>query len=203
MKAIIPCAGYGTRVGMRPDQSKEMLPDANHKGKPLIQWCLDICKAFNIEPLVITRKEKKDLRQYLFNAGVKFIDIKVEREWADSILKSKDHWDEQNILILPDTRFDRIRCIEDIQRGLSLGNKAVLALHEVTDPDKWGIVKDYMMYEKPDLTGKQWAWGLIGFTKFEGECIFTGMRDEGYFYLEHTGFTFLNKFEDLTRGDKK
>lgn len=202
MKAIIPAAGLGTRMGMRPDQSKEMLPDRNHMGKPLIQWCLDLCKAFNIDPIVITREDKKDLRQYLFNNGIEFMDIKPEGEWNDTVLKSQEHWEEDNILILPDTRFDRIRCIEDIQRSLSLGNNAVLAVHEVTDPSKWGIIKDYKLIEKPkDLRGKQMAWGLIGFKDYYGVELFNNMSNNGY-VLKDIGFTFLNKFEDLTRNGK-
>lgn len=205
MKAIIPCAGFGTRMGMKPNESKEMLPDRDNKGKPLIQWCLDICKAFKMEPLIITRKDKKDLRQYLFNKGVEFIDIKPEGEWPNTVLHSESHWSNKgNILLLPDTRFDRLKCIEDIQRGLELGNKAVIALHEVNDPSMWGIIKDYVIYEKPKyLKGKQWAWGILGFKKFEGKCILTALKEGHCFYLENTGFTFLNKFEDLTRGDKK
>lgn len=203
MRCIIPAAGFGTRMGMKPDQSKEMLPDPNNKHKPIIAWALELCKVFNMEPIVLTREDKKDLRQYLFNKGVEFIDVKPEGEWYDTVLESKQYWKDNNLLLLPDTRFDRLTCIKEIQIGLELGNKAVIALHGVIDPSKWGIIKDYMLFEKPKhLKGKQWAWGLMGFTKFEGECIFTAMNYNTPFYLENTGFTYLNKFEDITRGSK-
>lgn len=205
MRAIIPCAGYGTRMNMLPNKSKEMLLDKEdwgigNKGKPLIQYALTICKMFNLEPIVITRKEKTDLRQYLFDNQVEFIDIEVEGEWPQTILKSKDHWNMDNILILPDTRFSSLRCIEDIQKGLKLGNNAVMALHEVPDPNKWGIVEDYLLFEKSKFiyTENQWAWGLIGFKGYYGVELFSNMRDNG-FELKDVGFTYLNDFQDITR----
>lgn len=199
MKCIIPAAGFGTRVEMKPNQSKEMLPDKDNYGKPLIQWSLDLCKLFKMEPIVITREDKKDLRQYLFDYQIKFIDIKVEGEWNDSILKSKSYWSDNNLLLLPDTRFDRIKCIEDIENGLKLGNNAMMALHKVNDPEKWGIISNYTLYEKPHgIVGPQYAWGLIGFKNHYGEMLFSN----SFCDLNDVGFTFLNKFEDLTRGSK-
>lgn len=202
MKCIIPAAGYGSRMGMKPGQSKEMLKDPHHtnsNSKPIIAWALELCNIFKMEPLVITRKEKQDLRQYLFNENVKFMDIEVEGEWYDSVLKSVDHWEEKNMLILPDTRFSSLKCIQNMQNSLELGNKSIWALHKVKDPENWGIIKDYMMFEKPkNLQGEQWAWGLMGFQKFEGEAIFSSMK-RSHYYLEEAGFTFLDKFEDITR----
>ena len=198
MKCIIPAAGYGTRMGMKPNQSKEMI---KYQGKPMIQWSLDLCKMFDIEPLVITRKEKKDLRQYLFNAGIKFIDIEVEGEWNDTVLKSREYWDFDNLLLLPDTRFDTLRCIKEIKQGLKLGNNAVMALHLVTDPTKWGIVENYKLYEKnKNFCGAFLAWGVIGFKNTYGQELFSKVE---CLELDNVGFTYLNKFKDLTRGDKK
>lgn len=200
IKCIIPCAGFGTRVNMKPNQSKEMLPDPGYKRQPIIQFALDMCKTFNLEPLVITREDKKDLRQYLFNANINFIDIKVEGEWYDSVLKSSNYWNNHNILLLPDTRFTPLRCLQDLKNGLELGNESVFALHKVNEPNKWGIIKDYQLLEKPkDLIGEQWAWGAIGFTKTMGEFLF---KDNFIKILDNTGFTYFTKFEDITRGKK-
>src|SRR6266850_3092271 len=115
MRAIIPCAGFGTRVGMKSNQSKELLPDSNNK--PLIQYSLDICRLYQIDPLVILREEKKDLQEYLKKEKVNYITIKPEGEWYDTVLKSQGHWDENNVLMLPDTKFDIDR-IKDIVSGL-------------------------------------------------------------------------------------
>lgn len=200
MKCIIPAAGYGTRMSMARGKSKEMLPDLGYKRQPIIQYALDLCKAFHMEPLVITREDKKDLRQYLFDQGVKFIDIDVKGEWNESVLASESFWDKDNLLLLPDTRFDSFKCIEDIQNGLKLGNNAVMALHEVTDPEKWGCVVQYRLFEKCQFMGdKFWAWGLIGFKNTYGQELFSNVD---YLELRNVGFTFLKNFEDITRNEK-
>ena len=56
MKALIPCAGFGTRMRMAPHQAKELIPDET--GAPTIEWSLNICKENNIDPIIITRPEK-------------------------------------------------------------------------------------------------------------------------------------------------
>lgn len=206
MRCIIPAAGYGTRVGMKPNQSKEMLPDPGYKRQPIIQYSLDLCKAFNMDPIVITREDKKDLRQYLYDNQIEEQLIDVKGEWDQTVLASQIHWYENNMLILPDTRFSSFKCIEDIQRGLKLGNNAVMALHEVTDPSKWGIIDTtYSLWEKPKGIicgfGKQWAWGLIGFKDMYGQELFSNVQYSSL-KLKNVGFTYLDKFEDITRNGK-
>ena len=49
MKALIPCAGFGTRMRMAPHQAKELIPDET--GAPTIEWSLNICKENNIDPI--------------------------------------------------------------------------------------------------------------------------------------------------------
>lgn len=195
-KAIIPCAGFGTRMGMWPDESKEMLKD---DGNYIIDYSLNLCKSFDLEPLIITRKEKKDLKKYIKKLGVESIDIEVEGEWYNSVLKSESHWSKDNILILPDTRFNSINVIKDIKKGLELGNNAVLALHKVDDPTKWGIVHDYAIWEKPFMLFPKMAWGLIGFKQTYGYYLFDTMSSSSV-PLENVGFTYLKSFIDITRG---
>lgn len=197
MRCIIPAAGYGTRVNMKPDESKEMLPDPENPGQPMIQYCLDICKTFQMDPIVVTREHKKDLIAYLDAEQVEFQTIKPSPEWNSTVLATQVHWYENNMLILPDTRFGSFKCIEDIQRGLEVGNNAVMALHEVSDPSKWGIVHNYFVMEKPLMTGNRMAWGLIGFKKSYGQELFSEIQ---YLELQNVGFTYLNYFKDLTRG---
>lgn len=200
MRAIIPCAGFGTRMSMAKNKSKEMLPDPQNKRKFIIDYSLHLCKVFNMEPLVITREDKQDLRQHLYNQQVEFIDITPRGEWYKTVLKSKEYWSEDNILILPDTRFNSIGVIDQIQQGLVLGNNAVFAMHKVSDPQNWGIIKDYRLWEKPiGLTNEQ-AWGIIGFKKEYGEELFDNMSGPG-FELNNVGFVYLKSFKDITRGN--
>jgi dTDP-glucose pyrophosphorylase len=199
MRALIPAAGYGTRMNMRPDQAKEMLPDPTNEGSYIIDYALNLCKSFDYEPLVITRKEKTTLRNYLDSQGVECLNISVDGEWMKTILKSKEYWHSDNILILPDTRFGRFDCFPAIEHGLKLGNNAVFATHKVKDPENWGVITNYTICDKPKhLKGEQMAWGLIGFKSNYGLELFGKLPFTTK--LENVGFTKLDWFKDITRG---
>lgn len=207
MRAIIPCAGFGTRMNMRPDQSKEMLPDpANASKERIIDYSLKLCRFFHLDPLVIVRKEKQDLIKYMKELGIEMLTIEPCGEWYDTVMESQFHWHEDNLLILPDTRFIPYRRpVLEIKTGLELGSNAVFALHKTEEPGKWGIINDYRIFDKPKhLAGEQWAWGLVGFKSTYGEKIFNTLDnlDKDKVRLSNVGFTYLESFEDITRGNK-
>lgn len=201
MKAIIPCAGFGTRMRMLPHQAKEMLPDPTTIGL-IIDYALNICDLHGFEPIVISRAEKQEFNDYLKSKGVTYYCIEPRGEWMDSVLTSEPLWDENNILILPDTRYNNhFDIFDNIKLGLELGNNAVFGMHTVQDPEKWGIIHKYHVKEKPKgLTGPKNAWGLIGFKKSYGKELFEGMRDYHNFKLNNVGFTEIGPFADITRG---
>jgi dTDP-glucose pyrophosphorylase len=202
MRAIIPCAGYGTRMNMAPDKSKEMLEDPK-TGESLITYSLKLCLKHDIEPLVITRAEKTDLIAYCNTWGIKTQIIVPEGEWMDTVLMSQPHWDKHNVLILPDTKFEPTNVLRDIKRDLSFGANSSIALHSVDDADKWCILRQYNLIEKPkNYPGKQWAFGLIGFTDFSGYGIFKQLKDEKIAMLDRSSFHYLEDFKDLTRAGK-
>jgi UTP-glucose-1-phosphate uridylyltransferase len=199
MRAIIPCAGYGTGMKMRIEQSKEMLPDPNKPDFYIIDYVLDLCKSFDFEPLIISRKEKTSLNNYIESQGVECFKISPTGEWMKSILQARDGWHENNIVILPNTRFGRFGCFQAIEHGLNLGNNAVFATHKVTDPENWGIIKNYTICDKPkNMFGTQMAWGLIGFKSNYGQTLFSRLPYTTQ--LENVGFTKLDWFKDITRG---
>lgn len=202
-KCILPCAGFGLRMGMLPNQSKEMLQDGT--GNPVIQYSLDLCYKYDLEPVIITRKEKTDLLAYCHCRvyPIETLIIEPNGEWPNTILASKDLWNENNIMILPDTRFNPTSVIKDMESSLKLGNRAVIALHEVSDSSKWCIVDDYQLIEKPNWDEKSMAMGLIGFKKDEGELLFSIINKRNMPYsLMDAGFVYLNDFKDITRGGK-
>lgn len=196
---VIPCSGYGTRMNLLPNQSKEMLIDKT--GFPVIQYSLDLCDKYDLEPLIITRKEKVDLIDYIKDKNIETLIIEPEGEWPNTILKSQHLWNENNILILPDTRFEPTSIINDIKLGLELGNRSVIAVHDVEDVSKWCIVgDDYRLIEKPKYSGQGVAMGLIGFKNIEGKALFDTLCVRGReFQLLDAGFVKLNSFEDITR----
>lgn len=206
MRVIIPCAGYGTRMGMEPDKSKELLinPGTN---KPLIDYSLFICKIYGYDPFVITRREKTDLIDYLDEKNVEYMFSTGTGEWMDSILQTEQHWEEHNLLVFPDTRFSNITTILEMEQDMKLGCNASIALHKVTDPSKWCVVDQFgRLLEKfnPHSFSPQnhWAFGLIMFSRKYGYPLFNGLSVDKHFRLENTSFKYLNSFIDLTRTGK-
>ncbi len=200
-KCIIPCAGYGTRMNMSSNESKEMLLDST--GKPLIQYSLDICKKYGLDPLIITRAEKETLVSHCLDQGADVLTIKPQGEWMDTILASSAMWENDNIVLLPDTRFSPEKIVGDVKNSLDLGALSVLALHKVDDVSKWGSVEHYRVVEKTNVVDKGWAWGIMGFKKAEGMRLLEGMRKKGFpMFLNNASFLFLDSFKDVTRTGK-
>lgn len=204
-RGIIPACGFGTRMNMLPHESKEMLIDPK-TNQPLIQYHLDICKKYNIAPLVITRKIKKDLIKYLIDNDIDHIALdEGGSEWQQTILLTQSLWLTYNFLFLPDTRFEPETIIKDMLTSLKLGANYVFALHPVKDGAKWGIVQNYTLFEKhgyfgeiPENEDQNYdAWGIIAFHKECGEELFKDSTK-----LNNASFCFLNKFIDLTRNGK-
>lgn len=200
-RLIIPCAGFGTRVNMSPDQSKELL---EYNGKPLIEFSLNIAKQYNLNPLIVTRKEKKDLIQYCQNNNLDYMVLNnPTREWAHTVLKTVDEWDLYNYLILPDTQWYNTDIITNMHRDMQLGANASFGVFSVPDPHNWGIINNYRIQDKPSrglFDAGAAAWGLIGFRKGYGEELFSSLdlrRDATH--LKNVSFQTVVGFHDLTR----
>jgi len=203
MRCILPCAGYGTRMSMATDKSKELLLDPSNN-KPIIEYHLDICKQFNLNPLVISRPEKLDLIEY---CGLNKIDLMLSShlgEWPRTVFLSNDYWEEDNILLLPDTRFEPISIISNIKLDLSLGADISLGVHKVSQPYTWCIIKDYKLFEKPQwLHGQHYAFGIIGFKRGAGLKLFDELeRHKKTGLLTKTSLQYLDNFKDITRTGK-
>jgi len=204
MRAIIPCAGYGTRVGMSPEQSKELLKDPVN-GAPLIEYSLEICKNLGLDPLIVTRKEKIQFNLYCLSKNVDLLIIEPEGEWTKTVLKSFEHWDHENILILPDTRFPKAdSIIGNMKKDLKNGSLVSVALHKVKDPTKWCIVEDYNLIEKPHIgdviqSMDYYAFGLIAFRKYAGYQLFQDLDKYKRYTLMKASFQYLDSFKDITR----
>jgi hypothetical protein len=204
-RALIPAYGYGKRVGMAKNRSKELLIDPE-TNQPLIQWHFDLCKKHKLSPLVITRKDKKDLIKYCELSGVECLVIPDHTgEWYDTVLMSKHRWFQYNILLLPDTKFKPQDIIKVMKRGSK--NGTTVAVHIVGEVDKWGIITFRNMFafmcEKPDTQYSVMglAWGILGFDKVEGEALMKGFKSRSWFNvnLNLDNVFHLFGFRDLTR----
>lgn len=201
IRAIIPACGFGTRMNMDVNKSKEMESDGYG---PLIRWTLEQCSLNNIEPLVLVRKEKKDLIGYLEQNKVKYIVMRPGKEWAETVYNSREHWSQWNILILPDTRWSPKTALGDIKNALWFGIDIVFAVHRVEDTSKWGEISWMCYNEKPASNFEGYAWGLIGFNKNSGKDLFKNMqrKNRNNHHKRLTNFIFLDEFKDLTRTGK-
>lgn len=198
VKVILPCAGLGTRVGMRHDQSKEL---CEYNGKPLIQFALDICSKYGYVPHVITRKEKLDLIQFCQDRKIT-VQILDEpgREWADTVLKSQPYWADVNLFILPDTVWDNPEIVQELVNNIKLGNNAAFGILDVENQSKWSTINNYTVTEKPRVHGAGIAWGCFAFKKVYGFNLFFRLSQKDYpFKLKRCSFHSLKNFYDVTR----
>ena len=203
-RVIIPCAGRGTRMHMRHNESKEMM---EVDGEPLIEFALKLSYVANADPLVITRSDKRDLLRYCDDRGVETLTIEPAGEWPATILASEFLWRPYNVLILPDTRFEPKMVVEWLFSKMEKDNAPVVfATHEVEDPNNWGIVGEEFgesfVVEKPTEPCVNTAWGLIGFKRdITGLDMFRRMCSRGSKkYFNKTETIKLRKFADVTRG---
>jgi dTDP-glucose pyrophosphorylase len=202
MKALIPCAGFGTRMRMMPHQAKELLPDED--GNPTIEWSLNICKKYNIEPIIITRPEKEEFNQYLDQNNIKYV-FDDGNSVGESLLKTQPYWDSTNIVILPDTRFDYPEnFFLDVDKCMKAGNDYVFGLFEVSDHQNWGIICNNVFFEKPKNKFEKhdyaYAWGTIAFKKNTGEALLQKYNlISKPFDLTNAGYLFIDNFRDISR----
>lgn len=200
---IIPCAGYGTRMNMDPNKSKEMLIDPV-TNQPLIQWTLDRAKEVNQKSLVITRHKKTDLIEYCKQQpNVEILILEEDTfDWAETVLKSESYWEEKNALLLPDLRFSSVEIFKIAYERHWL--MTTIATHRVPDGQNWGIVSREDICEKPKGLTDSIAWGFIIFNKLVGNELFTNMKIKNIWFpipKPWTSFCLENAV-DITRTGK-
>lgn len=205
-RAIIPCAGKGTRMGS-PVGGKELLPDPI-TGEPLINYSLKVAAHYMLQPVCIVSPDKTELMFHIKRVNPESI-IVVQTppegsEWPTSILASQKHWhNDVNFLILPDTRFN-YELLEPWNDGLTHFYAST-----TQEPDKFGIVRivsgqRVTTAEKPTgLTGTQLNWGVIKFNKTVGKQLFKCYSERNkWITIDQAKIVPLFKFVDITRTGK-
>ncbi len=209
-RVIIPAAGFGTRMQpLRSDQAKELLLHPTLK-KPMIEVAIENALRFNFEPIVVTRNSKTELIVWMKNhyPNILVQQIESSTEWADTVLQSQFHWADKNILLLPDTDFEPVEALREIDLKLNL-NELVFAVFENKDFSKWGVVQEQnqisYICEKPSScndTAK--VWGMIGFQKKSGMFLFQSilkshLEKKWQPLLSLNAMVKLTHFNDFTR----
>lgn len=201
MKVIIPCAGYGTRLDTKPNESKEMLWD-NQRQERIIDYSLRLCRDLELEPLVLTRTGKDDLNNYLRSNKVPMYYSDYGTEWYDTILQAHEVWEDNNMVLLPDTRWDNALqslkhikyCFEKLNSVMALGTL------EVEDARKWCVLHGDFLFEKPSSTMCSLGVGVFAFHKEIGKRMFEAFKNKESFEIpKSTQFVELENFKDITR----
>ena len=208
---IVPCAGYGTRVGSPP--AKELLINPNTQA-PLIDHCLQVADQHQWNKVLITRSEKKNLMDYVTKWETEsplksqWVLVPKTTEWPESILKSADFWSEKNILILPDTTWTPVGIEKKVVQLLDHCDIAY-GVFETLHKKTWGTValseNSLKLCEKPENVSTDFqAWGLIAFKKNIGKILFETLLEST---MDHQVKTLqiraqkisMDSFVDLTR----
>lgn len=138
MRAIIPVAGYGTRLRPHTYSLPKVL--LNVAGKPILGHILDTLQSQNINEATIIVGYMADLvQEYVrknYNMDVTFVHQEVPMGLGHSIWCARDTYgDEPVFIILGDTIFD-------VDLALALGSKFnTLGVKEVEDPRRFGVVE--------------------------------------------------------------
>lgn len=203
---IIPAAGFGKRMG--EIESKEMLISPQTH-EPLINFSLNLAKLVQAKPIVITRETKQNLISHLEQKKIHPQIVGITKEWAHTVLLSKDSWEENNVLILPDVEFSPLGIVKDLFLALQ-NHELAFATFDVKIPNLWGMVfgqeSGIHIAEKPSVNiDEAKAWGIIAFKKDKGEELFTKILestdDHEYKKVQATyKILKVEKFIDLTRG---
>ncbi|NHZ87077.1 MAG: NTP transferase domain-containing protein [Planctomycetia bacterium] len=136
MKAIIPVAGYGTRLKPHTERyQKTLLPIA---GKPALDFILEPLFDSGINELVFIVGHLKEqvishMKQY--DGKFSFIEQKERLGLGHAVLTGLEKTDEPVLVQLGDTIFD-INYSEFCST-----DKNVIGIYEVDDPSRFGIVE--------------------------------------------------------------
>lgn len=202
--AIIPCCGFGTRMNMTVNRSKELMGDP-HTFEPLIKWHIDLCKQYDIEPLILVRPEKTDLIEYCNDEKINHVVMHPGQEWTETVYLSSPYWRDNNILLLPDSRFFPTNVLKYVKDALDIGTEASFGVFNVDDPSKWCCLTPTGIYEKrSDIPEPFMAIGIFGFTKEFGLTLFEGLSRINFSSIDKANvyYRMLDKFLDLTRTGK-
>lgn len=136
MKAIIPVAGYGTRLKPHTDRyQKTLLPVA---GKPALDFILEPLFATGITDITfIVGHFKEQVIEHMkkYDGNFSFVEQKERLGLGHAVLTGLVDSDEPILVQLGDTIFD----IDYGEFCASNGN--VIGIYEVDDPSRFGIVE--------------------------------------------------------------
>jgi hypothetical protein len=193
LSVILPCAGSGTRLGL--DFPKELYEI--YDGFKLIDFSLNHILAFldknpeiNLKIIAVTTPSKKTILDYIKKKvkGKNVINVFFNEkyyEWAGSVYSAASHFEENNIVLLPDSsmRLSMANVYFD-DKGKTLIEKMIDSLNnsmvsfaykmcrDIERLSKLGSLyvydsKIYLFQDKPDDNVRNYNafWASYGFNK--------------------------------------
>lgn len=212
---LLPAAGLGTRVGSPP--AKELLPDLQNR--PLIDFALEQAFAREWPVHVITRAEKRSLLEHLATWQDRGLDVSIQlveltKEWPETLLLSRPFWRENNLVVLPDTRYEPLDIWDEmlrVQQKMAAAVYAVCESQDFSNISSWGVIESdpFRLCEKPQhLLSKSensyLIWGLMMFEKSAGEALLQAHLESTFDHqwkalAAEVHLVRLQSFIDLTR----
>jgi glucose-1-phosphate thymidylyltransferase len=170
MKAVIPVAGIGMRL--RPHTFTVPKALLNVAGKPILGHIMDSLLEMGVEELIPIIGYKGGLiRSYLdenYDIPITYVVQKEQKGIAHAVSMTREHADDSALVImLGDT------IIKTDFRSIPLAGEAVLGVHRVEDPRRFGVCQVEngiitSIVEKPDEPLSDLA--LIGLYYFENSA---------------------------------
>jgi UTP--glucose-1-phosphate uridylyltransferase len=145
-KAVIPAAGLGTRfLPVTKSMPKEMLPIID---KPIIQFAVEEAIISGIEDIIIiTGRGKRAIEDYFDTSPelIHYIRQKEPKGLGDAVLKAEKHVGDEPFAVLlgDDIIKGNTPCIKQLMDVYQKyeSSSAVIAVEEVKDVSKYGIIK--------------------------------------------------------------
>lgn len=137
MKAIIPLAGFGTRL--RPHTYTKPKPLVNVAGKPVLGHILDKLLDLDIEEILfITGYLGDQIEQYVsthYHFPARYVEQKELKGQAHAIWLAREHVQGPVLIIFVDTIFEA-----DLKPLENVASDGVIYVKEVEDPRRFGVV---------------------------------------------------------------
>lgn len=138
MKAVIPVAGFGTRL--RPHTYSKPKPLINVAGKPFLGYILEKLSALNPEEYIfIVGYLGEQIQQYVdstYRLPARYVEQKELLGQAHALWLARDYIDGPIVIIFADTLFEA-----DLRDLDSPDADGIAFVKEVEDPRRFGVVE--------------------------------------------------------------
>lgn len=192
IKAMILCAGVGTRLKPLTDKCSKSMLDIN--GKPLLEYTIDLLKKHGITEIAVNLYHNPESITKYFGDGSK-LGVKIKysleeklRGTAGALANFRDFFDDTFVVIYGDV-FSNLDLKDMIDFHKSHKGMITIALYKVDNPTECGIVefeengKISRFLEKP-----------------KADKIFTDLANAGIYIIEPQIFEYIPEQEPCDFG---